>query len=135
MKEALDFFLDNEKVRQSADAPDEGIDYIFMLDKDELEILAEEWNSRDDDWKSAVAYLTGNLPLEDCQKILLKGLNESNSDIFAEALLSLYQSVTETENPPDIIPADIKLAALKALEKTGKDYPELAELETLLKNP
>lgn len=135
MEDALNFFLDNKRVHESLEAPDEAIDYIFMLDEEDLKILTEEWDRRDDHWRSAVSYLIGNLEIEDVQPLILKGLKDTSPDVVQETLLTLHQSITETEKTDVGIPEDIKLAAFTAIEKAGINYPEIAELRTLLNKP
>lgn len=136
--EALEFFLDNERVHESHIMPDEAIDYIFMLEDEELDKLADEWNTRDEQWRSAISYLIGFLELPPIHRLILKGLNDDSADVVEETLVSVYRSLTESESadtdfPPDIeIPEDIKQAALAALEKVERHDPEITELKKLL---
>lgn len=132
MEEALNFFLNNENIHASIDAPDEAIDYIFMLDDSELDVLAKEWDSRDNEWKSAISYLIGNLKLHDIQDFLLKGLADNDSAVVEQTLLSLHQSITENETDNLDIFEDIKNSAFVALEKINSKYPEIRELKNIL---
>ena len=131
MEDALKFFLDNEKIHESLKAPDEAIDYIFMLDEEELKVLTEEWDRRDDDWKSAISYLIGNLEIGDVQSLILKGLKDNNPEVLQETLLTLHQSITETEKTDVEIPEELKLAALNAIEMVGINYSGNYRIENI----
>lgn len=133
MNEALEFFLDEENVYEAIDSPDEAIDYIFMLEDEDLELLAKEWNKRDDEWKTAISYLIGNLKLKDNQKLLIKGLSEQNREIIKESLLALHQSITEDDDEPEIS-LELKNCALSAIEQIDSEIPEIKELRDKLES-
>ncbi|MFD0711444.1 hypothetical protein [Paenibacillus sp. GCM10027626] len=139
MKEALNYFLNEEQVCNETEDPDEGIDYIFMLDPEEWKILMGEWNDRSISWKSAVTYFAGFRRLPVNKEILMKAINDEASSVYEQGLLSLHQTLTEeweeTGSTSIALSELEKKTILEKLEKTSdrfREFPEYNELANLL---
>jgi len=139
MKEALDYFLNEEKVCNGTEDPDEGIDYIFMLDQEEWKILVGEWNDRSISWKSVVTYFVGFLRLPVNKEILIKAINDEAISVYEQGLLSLHQTLIEEWEETGITSIALseqeKKTILERLEKTSdsfREFPEYNELANLL---
>ena len=133
-REALGFFLDNGRMHGSVDCPDEGMDYVFMLEPDDWMRLTTEWDKRDDDWKTAMTCLAGNIDLQTSYPVLFKAISDSNPDIMEEGLLSVCQSLMENEDNY-VFPAQDKQFILNRISLCRDhfdNYPELEELQDFL---
>ena len=107
MKDYMNFFLDEEQVISASDIPDEGIDYAYMLQKEDLDYLLEVWDQYSEEWKSGICFFAGCAPLEDSLNLLIHGLNDSHEEIKFQSLCSILQSAEEEledfENLPSIL--------------------------------
>jgi hypothetical protein len=107
MKDYMNFFLDEEQVISASDIPDEGIDYAYMLQKEDLDYLLEMWDQYGEEWKSGICFFAGCAPLEDSLNLLIHGLNDSHEEIKFQSLCSILQSAEEEledfENLPSIL--------------------------------
>jgi len=135
MEEALNYFLNEEQVCNETEDPDEGIDYIFMLDPEEWGILVGAWNDRSISWKSAVTYFAGFRRLSVNKEILMKAINDEAISVYEQGLLSLHQTLTEeweeTGSNSTALSEQEKKAILEKLEKTSdgfREFPEYNEL-------
>jgi|GEM_PF-2457290 len=140
MKEALNYFLNEEQVCKGTEDPDEGIDNIFMLDSEEWEILTGAWSDRSISWKCAVTYFAGFRRLSVNKEILMKAINDGATSVYEQGLLSLHQTLTEEweETGSTLIALfeQEKKTILEKLEKTNdsfREFPEYNELANLLK--
>ncbi len=95
MKDYMNFFLDEEQVISASDQPDEGIDYAYMLQKEDLDYLLEVWDQYSEEWKSGICFFVGCAPLEDSLNLLIHGLNDSHEEIKFQSLCSILQSAEE----------------------------------------
>jgi hypothetical protein len=95
MKDYMNFFLDEEQVISASDIPDEGIDYAYMLQKEDLDYLLEVWDQYSEEWKSGICFFAGCAPLEDSLNLLIHGLNDSHEEIKFQSLCSILQSAEE----------------------------------------
>ena len=91
----MNFFLDEEQVISASDIPDEGIDYAYMLQKEDLDYLLEVWDQYSEEWKSGICFFAGCAPLEDSLNLLIHGLNDSHEEIKFQSLCSILQSAEE----------------------------------------
>ena len=139
MKEALIYFLNEEQVCKETEDPDEGIDYIFMLDHEEWKILNREWNDRSISWKSAVTYFAGFRRLTVNKEILIKAIRDEATIVYEQGLLSLHQTLTEELEETGSISIALseqeKKTILEKLEMTSdrfKEFPEYNELASIL---
>lgn len=140
MKEALNYFLNEERICNETEDPDEGIDYIFMLDPEEWKILMGEWNDRSISWKSAVTYFAGFRRLSINKEILMNAINDEATGVYEQGLLSLHQTLTEEWEETGSISIALlseqeKKTISEKLENTGdrfKEFPEYNELANLL---
>jgi hypothetical protein len=133
-------FLNEERVCNDAEDPDEGIDYIFMLDPGEWEILADEWKDRSIAWRCAVTYFAGFLRLPVNKEFLMKAINDEAISVYEQGLLSLHQTLIEeweeTGNISIVLSEQEKKTVLEKLETTSdrfEEFPEYNELANLLK--
>jgi hypothetical protein len=103
----MNFFLDEEQVISASDIPDEGIDYAYMLQKEDLDYLLEVWDQYSEEWKSGICFFAGCAPLEDSLNLLIHGLNDPHEEIKFQSLCSILQSAEEEledfENLPSIL--------------------------------
>jgi len=141
MSEALDFFLTEERVCDVLNNPDEGIDYAFMLEKSDWDVLLAAWDSRSNSWKSCVTYLAGFRHLSANKAIVMKAIEDQEEDIFEEGLLALYQAIAaeidETGTVAVNLSSDEKAVAIVQLHNASeafKTYPEYEELVVLLRD-
>ncbi|GAA4874831.1 hypothetical protein GCM10023310_63060 [Paenibacillus vulneris] len=139
MKEALDYFLNEDQVCSGTEDPDEGIDYIFMLDPEEWAILMGEWNHRSISWKSGVTYFAGFRRLPVNKEILMKAIHDEATSVYEQGLLSLHQTLTEeweeTGSTSAALSEQEKGTVLEKLTHTSdsfREYPEYNELINLL---
>ncbi len=95
MSDALDFFMDEERVIASLDFPDEGIDYVFMLDPSEWNSLLNNWESYSKDWRIGITYFAGFKRMEESGGVILKALREGGDELMLQAFFSLYQSLSD----------------------------------------
>jgi len=134
MTEALNFFLDDEHVLKVTENPDEGIDYIFMLERLEWEIIENEWHRRPEEWKSGITYLLGFCSLDSNKDMLFLAITDKSENIYEEGLLSLYHSITEeTEMLPNRLSLKEKNIVFNQLNKTSKKFRAFPEYKELVK--
>ncbi len=139
MNEALNYFLNEEQICNETEDPDEGIDYIFMLELEEWKTLMDEWNNRSISWKSTVTYFAGFRRLPVNKEILIKAIYDEAISVYEQGFLSLHQTLTEeweeTGSTSVALSELEKKAILERLEKAGdsfRQFPEYNELANLL---
>jgi hypothetical protein len=115
MKDYMNFFLDEEKVISASDQADEGIDYAYMLQKEDLDYLLEVWDQYNEDWKSGICFFAGCAPLEDSLNLLIHGLNDPNEEIKFQSLCSILQSADEELGDFGILPSILNPLLIKRL--------------------
>jgi hypothetical protein len=132
MSEALQFFLDNNQVKEAFMAPDEALDYIHILEVEDWKVILDQWDARDDEWKEAITYFAGFVNLKSSMKVLLRAINEKQKDVIDQGLLSIHQSITESDSDPDFTTVETKM--IKSLLKTriNDEFPEYEELLKML---
>ena len=139
MTEALKYFLDDSQILKETEDPDEGIDYIFMLESAEWTVLENEWDKRSEEWKGGIAYFAGFCRLISNKEILLKAISDTSKDVYEQGLLSLHQSITEeieetgkffyqlSENEKEVV-----INRLNQTSEKFKKFPEYTELSQIL---
>lgn len=143
MSEVLEYFLDEVTLVAEVDFPDRGIDYVFMLEPSEWDIISEHWEKGSVAWKEAITFFAGFVWLDLSDRIILSALYDSNSRVVLQALFSLYESITTermTRESMDfgnkakaVYPfnANDKERILSAIERYTEDSNKFPELETL----
>ncbi len=151
MSAALEYFLDEGMVCEELEFPDRAIDFAFMLDRAEWQILLSKWADHSDAWKTAISYYAGFAYSKDSGPILLKALDDKNEEVKLQGLFSIYESLNSeiesvshkkkqadasTENNPlnNFSGSDLQKIK-KELEIRASDfdmYPELADLQNLI---
>ena len=132
MNEALRFFLDDEKVREAEEYPDNGMDYIFMLQPSDWEHLCNVWNDKDMDWKITLTYFAGFVALEQSCPLLSLAINDQHKEIVGESILSFHNSLTDEFNPPFELPEHTKTQILSNMGKYEALYPQIKEMRNVL---
>jgi hypothetical protein len=135
MKDYMNFFLDEEQVISASDQLDVGIEYAYMLQKEDLDYLLEVWDQYSEEWKSGICFFAGCAPLEDSLNLLIHGLNDSHEEIKFQALCSILQSAEEEledfGNLPSILnPLLIKRLISEVMHSSQQhlleeDFPEV----------
>ena len=95
MNEYLRYFLDEKQVVDALDFPDDGIEYAYMLQKEDLDYLLDVWDKYSQEWRVGISYFAGCAPLADSLNLLIHGLNDSNEEIKFQSLCSILQSASE----------------------------------------
>ena len=95
MNEYLSYFLDEKQVVEALDFPDDGIEYAYMLQKEDLDYLLDVWDKYSQEWRVGISYFAGCAPLADSLNLLIHGLNDSNEEIKFQSLCSILQSASE----------------------------------------
>lgn len=95
MNDYLSYFLDEKQVIDALDFPDDGIEYAYMLQKEDLDYLLEVWDKYSSEWKVGISYFAGCAPLIDSLNLLIHGLNDSHEEIKFQSLCSILQSAAE----------------------------------------
>lgn len=95
MNEYLSYFLDEKQVVDALDFPDDGIEYAYMLQKEDLDYLLDVWDKYSQEWRVGISYFAGCAPLADSLNLLIHGLNDSNEEIKFQSLCSILQSASE----------------------------------------
>lgn len=95
MNEYLRYFLDEKQVIDALDFPDDGIEYAYMLQKEDLDYLLDVWDKYSQEWRVGISYFAGCAPLADSLNLLIHGLNDSNEEIKFQSLCSILQSASE----------------------------------------
>ena len=95
MNEYLSYFLDEKQVVEALDYPDDGIEYAYMLQKEDLDYLLDVWDKYSQEWRVGISYFAGCAPLADSLNLLIHGLNDSNEEIKFQSLCSILQSASE----------------------------------------
>jgi len=143
MSEVLEYFLDEVTLVSEVDFPDRGIDYVFMLEPSEWDVISEHWEKGSVAWKEAITFFAGFVWLDLSDRIILSALYDSNSRVVLQALFSLYESITTermTRESMDfgnktkaVYPfnANDKDRILNAIERYTEDSNKFPELEAL----
>ncbi len=95
MSEAFDWLEANLDDPATIDAPDEAIDYIFMVDDEEWPSLLRLWDERSVHWREGLAYLVSFRSADIALPILRKAIFDANEDVAIQGLLSLSDLIVE----------------------------------------
>jgi hypothetical protein len=139
MPTVLQFFLNEENIITALDYPDTAIDYVYMLKPKDWQKLGDDWDNHSNSWKEGIAYLAGFIPLKETSIILLKAFYENESLIKTQALIAIYQSLSEELEETNKFTFKFQITdkdnILKELQQRAPDYaayPEFKELRMLL---
>lgn len=95
MNAYLSYFLDEKQVIEAMDLPDEGIEYAYMLQKEDLDYLLDVWDKYSQEWRVGISYFAGCATLADSLNLLIHGLNDGDEEIKFQSLCSILQSASE----------------------------------------
>ena len=126
MPDAFDWL--DRHLPQSLLAPDEAIDWIWIIDDEDHELLMAAWDKRPPEWREALAYVVGQGDMDYVMRILRRALSDEVSDVALQAVVSMHDLIFEHENCFSLEPSE--LAQLKVLQATaqGVRSDELREL-------
>lgn len=139
LSEALQYFLDEERLCAEIEFPDTGIDYAFMLKEEDWKVLKEKWEIYSDEWKKAITYFAGFSYLNQSACILIKALHHGEIEIITESLFAIYESLkAELDNEGKtnyVFTERDKEKIILEIEKRKNEldlYPELIELKQMM---
>ena len=126
MPEAFDWL--DENMEASLLAPDEAMDWIWMINDEDHALLMDAWNRRPREWREALAYVVGQGDAKYALPILKRALYDEAPDVALQAVVSMHDLVFEhgtsfTLRQPEV-------AQLKRLHATpvGSNCCEVSEL-------
>lgn len=136
MNEAIQYFLKQSLGDLATNSPDEGIDYIFMLENEDWQLLEKEWENRSCSWKEGLTYFAGFAELSINKQILLKAISSNNNELIEQGLLSFHECIKqeiESENPiNDKITDRERILIINKILKYKEDFDSYPEFQELL---
>lgn len=126
MPDAFDWL--DKHLPQSLLAPDEAMDWIWMINDEDHALLMAAWDKRPPGWREALAYIIGQGDMDYALPILKRALYDEVPDVALQAVVSMHDLIFERENCFSLERSE--LAQLRALQGTaqGSESDELREL-------
>ena len=97
----------DDHMLESAEAPDEAHDWVFMLRPADWLLLETIWPDRSSKWREACAYLIEG-PFRESQRVLRLALADPNDAVATQAAVSICAQLLDH---PDEIAFDANLTA------------------------
>ena len=110
-----------------SESPDEALDLIFMLDRDDWSTLARVWTARPAAWRRDCAYVLHYGPAERCIPFLQRAIFDLEEDVANEAAVSLAIQMLGTGDTS--LPENVRAKLIElAMRPAAKDNEELRRL-------
>jgi hypothetical protein len=109
-------WLDRHMV-DAIDAPDEAMDWVYMLKDRDWPLLEAVWSERPSEWREACAYVFCNGPVLESQRILRMALFDDDPRVASQAADTLSGHHAIEENLP-AFPSEV-VERIKQVRKNG----------------
>jgi hypothetical protein len=100
------FRLLDEHLVESADSPDQALDWVFMLEEEDWTFLQQIWSDRTAEWREALAYVIGG-PIQESQRLLRFALYDTNRAVAWQAACTLAWQATKRTDGVELSPNEL----------------------------
>jgi hypothetical protein len=117
----------NEYFYSDCSCPDGAIDYIFMMNEKEWELLKKAWKDRPTEWRENCAYILGCGWIAGCMTMLLEvALFDENIDVVKQAVASIAGLLIDRDDEydPPVYLNDEMVAQMRYIVELQDKYIE-----------